>query len=462
MYKEQLVLGVVPNKRSFLSMEEANRQKERFMKVVRSVKSELVRVVAIDDLCENGILYEMDKTDAVIDRMRTEQIDALFLPFCDFGEEQVVAKVAAALSVPVLVWGARDERPNTDQSRGRDTQCGMFAATKVLKRHGVAFSYIYNCETESGEFRQGFERFLRVVMVLKSLKGLRIAKIGERPVTFMSVMTNEAALIKRFSITTIPIAPSQVAAKMEALLEENGTRLQAYLQDIQARFSTEEVSEQELQKLAAVRLAVEELMEKNQCTVGAFECWSAFNALIGVCPCLMLGEMADLGIPMACETDVNGAITLAILRACAMYEEVGFLADLTIRHPNNDNAELLWHCGPFPYSLKKDSSQARLVNGQERFELKEGHLTVCRFDDLDGEYYLFAGEGDTIEGPETNGTYVWMEVDNWKRWEEKLMFGPYIHHLGCVYGSYLPVLREVARYLGIRFDNAHKQGIYSL
>ena len=82
MYKEQLVLGVVPNKRSFLSMEEANRQKERFMKVVRSVKPELVRVVAIDDLCENGILYEMDKTDAVIDRMRTEQIDAILSAVC--------------------------------------------------------------------------------------------------------------------------------------------------------------------------------------------------------------------------------------------------------------------------------------------------------------------------------------------------------------------------------------------
>ena len=51
-----------------------------------------------------------------------------------------------------------------------------------------------------------------------------------------------------------------------------------------------------------------------------------------------------------------------------------------------------------------------------------------------------------------------METDNWKRWEEKLMFGPYIHHLGCVYGHYLPVLREVSRYLGIHFDNAHEQG----
>lgn len=136
--------------------------------------------------------------------------------------------------------------------------------------------------------------------------------------------------------------------------------------------------------------------------------------------------------------------------------------DLTIRHPQNDNAELLWHCGPFPYSLKKDGVEAKLVDGQERFELKQGDLTVCRFDDVDGEYYLFAGEAKTTTGPETNGTYVWMETDNWKRWEEKLMFGPYIHHLGCVYGHYLPVLREVSRYLGIHFDNAHEQGIYSL
>ena len=135
---------------------------------------------------------------------------------------------------------------------------------------------------------------------------------------------------------------------------------------------------------------------------------------------------------------------------------------MTIRHPQNDNAELLWHCGPFPYSLKKDGVEAKLVDGQERFELKQGDLTVCRFDDIDGEYYLFAGEAKTTTGPKTNGTYVWMETDNWKRWEEKLMFGPYIHHLGCVYGHYLPVLREVSRYLGIHFDNAHEQGIYSL
>ena len=66
-------------------------------------------------------------------------------------------------------------------------------------------------------------------------------------------------------------------------------------------------------------------------------------------------------MPLSCETGINGAITLAILRACNLFEESEFLADLTIRHPQNDNAELLWHCGPFPYSLKKDGVEAKLV-----------------------------------------------------------------------------------------------------
>ena len=79
---------------------------------------------------------------------------------------------------------------------------------------------------------------------------------------------------------------------------------------------------------------------------------------------------------------------------------------------------------PFPYSLKDSGCQARLVGGQERFELKKGDITVCRFDDCDGKYYLFGGEGRAVDGPQTNGTYVWFETDNWKRWEEKLMFGP--------------------------------------
>jgi len=462
MYKQKVVLGVTPVKRSFLSMEEAKRQKDRFMARIRGIRPANVDLVDIDDICENGIAFEMDKVPAIVNKLKDARVDALFVPFCDFGEEQVAAGIASALKVPTLVWGARDERPNNDVSRGRDTQCGMFAATKVLRRYGVKYSYIWNCETESEDFANGYENFIRVASILKALKGLRIAKIGERPAPFLSVMTNEANLINRIGVTTVPISPFTVAENAKKLIADKDAGLADYMKDLESRFDCSAMTGEQLAKVAATKIALQALMEKYNCTVGAFECWTAFPAVLGICPCTILGEMADAGYPLSCETDINGAVTMAILRACNLYEAPEFLADLTIRHPSNPNAELLWHCGPFPYSLKKEESKARIVAGSERFELKPGHITVCRFDDIDGRYYLFAGEGNSTTGPETNGTYVWFEVDNWKRWEEKLMFGPYIHHLGGTYGSFVPVLREAARYLDITFDDAAEQGIHSL
>lgn len=461
MKKQNIVLGVAPTKRGFLSMEEAKRQKDKFMSVIREIHPDVVTLVDIDDLCENGILYETEKIPQVVEKFRRAKIDALFTPHCDFGEEQCAAGVAAAMKVPTLVWGARDERPNTDESRGRDTQCGMFACTKVMRRFGVRYSYIWNCETESEDFRDGFDSFIRVVAVVKTVKNLRIAKFGARPEPFMSVMANEGDLATKLGVTVVPVSPTAVAARMDQLIEEHSTCLTGYVENVKRRMDSSSMKEETVVRAAAAKLAIQELMEKKHCTAGAMECWSAVP-ILGVPVCMALGELADEGLPVSCETDINGAVTMAMLQAVTLGKEASFLADLTIRHPQNDNAELLWHCGPFPYSLKEPSCTARLVQGQERFELKKGQITVCRFDDIDGEYYLFSGEGRAVDGPETNGTYVWFETDNWKRWEEKLMFGPYIHHVGGIYGSYKKVLREAARYLGLIFDDADEQGVYSL
>ena len=52
MYKmPKIVLGVAPTKRGFLSMEEAKRQKDKFMSVIRSIDSDVVEIVDVDDLC---------------------------------------------------------------------------------------------------------------------------------------------------------------------------------------------------------------------------------------------------------------------------------------------------------------------------------------------------------------------------------------------------------------------------
>ena len=248
---EKIRLGVAPTKRGFLSMEEAKRQKDKFMAVIRSILPDKVEIIDIDDLCENGILFQTDKIPAVVEKFRRANIDALFTPHCDFGEEQCAAGVAAQMKVPTLLWGARDERPNTDEGRGRDTQCGMFACSKVMRRFGVKYSYIWNCETESEDFRNGYDAFIRVVSVIKTIKTLRIAKFGSRPVSFMSVMANEAELATKFGITTVPISPTAIAKRADELIAENGGALKAYYADLTARIDTSAMEPDKVLRCAA-------------------------------------------------------------------------------------------------------------------------------------------------------------------------------------------------------------------
>ena len=74
MYKmPKIVLGVAPTKRGFLSMEEAKRQKDKFMAVIRSIDSDVVEIVDVDDLCENGIL-----TSSFTDPTKTAQLACRF------------------------------------------------------------------------------------------------------------------------------------------------------------------------------------------------------------------------------------------------------------------------------------------------------------------------------------------------------------------------------------------------
>lgn len=67
MYKQKVVLGVAPTKRSFLSMEEAKRQKDKFMARIRAIKPEAVEIIDVDELCENGIMWDTAKIPAVVE-----------------------------------------------------------------------------------------------------------------------------------------------------------------------------------------------------------------------------------------------------------------------------------------------------------------------------------------------------------------------------------------------------------
>lgn len=80
-------------------------------------------------------------------------------------------------------------------------------------------------------------------------------------------------------------------------------------------------------------------------------------------------------------------------------------------------------------------------------------MSILRFDGDNGEYQLLMGHAKGIEGPFNQGTYVWIEVENLKQLEEKLVCGPYVHHCVGIHEDVLPQVYEACKYLnGLQAD----------
>ena len=217
------------------------------------------------------------------------------------------------------------------------------------------------------------------------------------------------------------------------------------------------ISDDFLESVAALKLAMQSLAKKYGCNAIALQCWNALQDEIGIMPCAANSLLNEEGIPVVCETDIHGAITALMAEAAGMDEARTFFADWTVRHPDNENGELLQHCGPWPISVAREKPTicvpvAFPQNGAVSAEAKHGEMTLCRFDGDNGEYSLLLGHAKGIDGPWTKGTYVWVEVEDWKRLENKIVTGPYIHHCVGIHKDVVPVLYEACKYLGVKPD----------
>ena len=129
-----------------------------------------------------------------------------------------------------------------------------------------------------------------------------------------------------------------------------------------------------------------------------------------------------------------------------MGKGIPLFGEFTVRHPENRNAELLWHCGPFPISQKAEGTTARLVNQRVWERGKDGEYTICRIDQESGNYMMLSETCRTTEGPKTHGSYIWGEFADLNKVEDRLLDGPYIHHFIEMEGNYKKELAEFCKY----------------
>ena len=455
------LLGLAPIGKFVFSHQDALVQKGRIEELLSRMG---VRYVGLDDVLPDGMVRDQGHVDAVVAHLKAQGVDAVFMPHCNFGTEGACGMIGRKLDVPVLLWGPRDEAPQPDGTRLRDSLCGLFASSKVLYKLGVTFTYIENCRIDDPLLEAGIRDFLAAANVVKGMRSLRIGQVGKRIDFFWTCIVNESELLERFGVETVPIDLIAVIRDTKARAAADAAAYRDEIQRLQEHIRIEGFDS--LDPMVNVLAFRDELLHRAQdqgLTAFAVESFMSICEELGAMVEFALAEVTERGIPATTETDVHGAISSVLLQRADMGESPTFLADLTVRHPERDDSVLLWHCG-FPAALRHPDSPASIgphwilpgiEPGSCHWRMRDGEITVCRFDGDRGRYSLVAGEGRTVEGPHTQNVYCWLAVDDWPAWERTFVHGPYIHHVACAYGRHERILREACRYIdGLTFEPA--------
>lgn len=408
---------------------------------------DITEFVDIEGINPVGVMISEDDAERIAARFAAEGVDALLIINANFGNEEAVGELAKALHKPVCIWAPLDDVFEPDGMRYTDSQCGLFGLSRILQRNNIPFSFIETCRIEDETFKCGLELFGSVACMVKTFSKLKIAQVGMRPRPFCSVIFNEGELMQKFGIRTIPINIAVIIDKYNRILAERDTELQTGAELLLSRYEMDELTPPLLKKVYAFVLLYEEIFAEYKVDAISAECWTAMQLAVGAMPCTAYSILADMGYIISCESDMHGAITMVLLSCAARGKKIPFFGEFTVRHPENKNGELLWHCGPFAYSLKAPDSQAKNVNMRQWFRVRDGRYTIARMDQDNGAYSILNGTLKTTDGPYTFGTYLWGEFDNLAKWERKLIEGPYIHHCVEIEGDYTAEIAEFCKYV---------------
>jgi L-fucose isomerase-like protein len=241
-------------------------------------------------------------------------VNALVIYLGNFGPEGPETLIAQKFNGPVM-FAAAAEETGEDLIDGRgDAYCGMLNASYNIGLRNLR-PYIpeYPVGTAS-EVVQMIADFLPVARVLLGLSKLKIFTFGPRPYDFLACN----APIKPLFDLGVEIQENSELDLFASYNEHEGdARIDGVAEDMAQELGGGAKSKDFLRRLAQYELTLLDWAEKNKGASDyiafANKCWPAFQTQFRFVPCYVNSRLTGRGIPVACETDVYGALTEYII-----------------------------------------------------------------------------------------------------------------------------------------------------
>ena len=426
------------------------------------VESEIHMVQALEDIKKAGC-------------------NALVVYLGNFGPEISETLLAKHFDGPSMFIAAAEETSANGglvQGRG-DAYCGMLNASYNLKLRNVrAYIPEYPIGT-ADECADMIHEFAPIARAIIAVRDLKIISFGPRPQNFLACN----APIKQLYNLGVEIEENSELDLFEAYNKHAGDpRIPDVAKDMAEELGAGNKKPEVLEKLAQYEITLLDWVEahkgyKKYVTI-AGKCWPAFQTQFGFVPCYVNSRLTKMGIPVACEVDIYGALSEFI--GTVVSNDAVTLLDINNTVPadiygedikgkfNYTSNEVFmgFHCGNTASTkltfceMRNQMIMARslpveVTNGTLEGDIVPGDITFFRLQSTsDAQIRAYIAQGEVLPVATRSfgaiGIFAISEMDRFYR--HVLIEKNYPHHGAVAFGHFGKALYEVFKYLGVPAD----------
>ncbi|MBQ6526155.1 MAG: hypothetical protein IJI32_05980 [Clostridia bacterium] len=389
------------------------------------------------------------------------EYDGVIFSMPIFADENGAVTALQDAGVPILLQAYPDELGKMDFKHRRDAYCGKFSVTDVFTQYQLPFTvlkpHVVHPLTET--FAQNLKDFAAICRVVNGMKRFNVGCIGARTTAFKTVRFDEITL-QKYGINVESFDLSELVFKVQNM--DDGE--EAVLNKMEALEKYTDFSKVPIKNkltLAKISCVIDEYIEEYQLDALTLRCWNEMETILRVCPCVLLSELNDRGIPASCEIDMCSALTMRAMYLAS--EEPTAVLDWNNNYGDDENKVILFHCGPVAQSLmtaKGTVTEHKMFAkgdpgsgwGTNEGRIRAFPTTISNCQTKDGEIIIYASEAEFTDDPieaEYFGCAGVCEIPDLQNKLIKLARGGFKHHTSVGVGHMKEVLKEAfTTYLG--------------
>lgn len=387
------------------------------------------------------MVIDVNDAKAAANYLLENRVDAVILVSATFHLGHLALVINDLVRKPLLLWGF-DELPYDGGKIRLNAVCGVNLNASNLYKGG-SDTYIVHVGNSIDP------DFITAIKMKVAIENSNVGLVGYRADGFFNVGVDELHLYKELGTLITHYELNDLfggEVDTEAFKHEREFVLKT--------FNTSKLSDYQIDQVAKLCVLATNFIEKEKLDVLAIRCWPEFAKTYGVSPCAMMSILQSRGILLACEGDIEAALSMVAVRAAG--EATPFMADLS-QVNYQENYALLWHDGVAPCNLWNGkcvrSLETYFAGGKgvtADFVLKEGKMSILRIDTARGKTRLFYEEGVAINmDKQLSGTYAKVIFDDHiKDVIDTVVYSGIAHHVIMGYVQYNKACKYLARMKG--------------